>query len=251
MRSQLNRVLSFLLLLLCLAVKAQAQSCAVPLLKFGPINPTHGFPDYYQDSTLLGLQPCLDFVCDPALAVPDPTKPIRFPDNFPVETFYHRAISKLTGPGGVTGLLTLALEGSFANGVVAQAGDQVVFTRVRVRATGLTPGGTYTITHPYGVETLQASDATAAIPGVINFTRDSPRVAASTGIAAAFAPALTADVGPFLHAASPPPPAGLIGNPGAAQTVTGSPCSQNIFRIAGPGLGGGIETDQFTVLIGK
>ena len=36
---------------------AHAQSCAVPLLKFGPISPVHGFPMYYQDSTLLGLQP--------------------------------------------------------------------------------------------------------------------------------------------------------------------------------------------------
>src|SRR5262249_62304182 len=131
------------------------------------------------------------------------------------EPFYHRAISKLTGPNGETGLLTLALEGSFLNGSVALAGDQVVFTRVRVRATGLTPGGTYTITHPYGVETLRASDAAAAIPGVINFTRDSPRVAASTGIAAAFGPSLTADVGPFLHAVNPPPPPGLARNPAA------------------------------------
>ncbi|TMA43905.1 MAG: hypothetical protein E6J81_15210, partial [Deltaproteobacteria bacterium] len=118
---------------------AHAQSCAVPLLKFGPVSPVHGFPLYYQDSTLLGLQPCLDFVCDPALAVPDPNAPISFPDNFPVETFYHRAISTLSGPNGVTGLLVIALEGSFANGNVAQAGDQVVFTRVRVRATHLTP----------------------------------------------------------------------------------------------------------------
>src|SRR5262249_12071136 len=229
MRSTLNRVLTSLLLLLCLAARTHAQSCAVPLLKFGPISPVHGFPLYYQDSTLLGLQPCLALVCDPALAIPDRNKPISFPNNFPVETFYHRAISKLTGPTGQTGLLTIALEGSFLNGSVALAGDQVVFTRVRVRATGLVPGGTYTIRHPYGVETLQASDATAAIPGVINFTRDSPRVAARTGIAAAFTPALTGDVGPFLHAVSPPPPAGLIGNPAAPQTVTGSPCGTNVF----------------------
>ncbi len=226
MRSKLNRALTSLLLLLCLAARAQAQSCAVPLLKFGPISPVPGFPLYYQDSTLLGLQPCLDLVCDPALVIPDPNKPISFPNNFPVETFYHRAISKLTGPGGITGLLTLALEGSFANGTVAQAGDQVVFTRVRVRATNLQPGGTYTITHPYGVETLQASDATAVIPGLITFTRDSARTPVRLGgVAGAFGPALTGDVGPFLHFATgpPPPPAGLIRNPAPAHAVTGTP----------------------------
>jgi len=226
---------------LVLAAGAHAQ-CAVPLLKFGPIDPVHGFPQYYQDSSLLGLQPCLDRVCDPALAIPNPAAPISFPGNFPVETFYHRAISKMTGPAGQTGLLVLALEGSFANGQVAKAGDQIVFTRVRVRATGLTAGGTYTITHPYGVETLQASAL-----GVINFTRDTGLVPLQ------FQLALTGDVGPFLHFATgaTPPPAGSIGNPAADQTITGSPCGQNIFRMQGPGLGAGIETNIFSTLIGK
>src|SRR5438552_769265 len=233
---------------------AHAQSCAVPLLKFGPISPVHGFPMYYQDSTLLGLQPCLDFVCDPALPVPDPNKPVSFPDNFPDELFYQRAIANMTGPNGQTFLLNLALEGSFLNAPTVANGDQVLFTRVRVRATNLVPGATYKVTHPFGVESLQASDAAAAVPGVINFTRDSARIPASAGVALAFSPALTADVGPFLRFATgaSPPPAGSIGNPAAAQTVTGSPCGQNFFRVEGPGLtGGGIETDQFTTLIGK
>jgi hypothetical protein len=100
--SKVHAALAALLLSLWLPAAAHAQSCAVPLLQFGPVNPSHGFPDYYQDSTLLGLQPCLDFVCDPALGVPDPNKPVSFPDNFPNEFFYQRAIATMNGPNGQT-----------------------------------------------------------------------------------------------------------------------------------------------------
>src|SRR5437879_11155320 len=48
-----------------------------------------------------------------------------------------------------------ALEGSFANGAVV-AGDQVVFARLRFRILGATPNATYTFTHPYGVDVVQA-----------------------------------------------------------------------------------------------
>ena len=70
--------------------------CAVPLAGFGPIDPANGFPTYYQDSTALALAPCLDVVCNPALGLPDPTLPLSFPDNFPVEVFYSRAVAKMT-----------------------------------------------------------------------------------------------------------------------------------------------------------
>src|SRR5262249_6476284 len=168
------------------------------------------------------------------------SKPLSFPDNFPDEWFYFRAISTMTTPTGGKALLTLATEGAFLNGVVVP-GDQITFTRLRIRVPGLTPGGTYTVTHPYGSETLQA-DAF----GVVNFTRDTARAA---GV---FGPTLTGDVGPFLTFATgaPPPAAGQIGsvNP---QTVQGSPCGQNFFSVEGPGLGAGIATDQFTTLIGQ
>src|SRR5206468_1285028 len=77
--------------------------------------------------------------------------------------------------------------------------------------------------------------------------------AGPAGPALAFGtPLTTGRVGPFLTALAPPPPPGFVGNPAAPQTVTGSPCGQNIFSIQGPGLpGGGLQTDQFTVLIGK
>src|SRR6184192_2756213 len=231
-----------------LAHAAAPTTCFTPLFGFGPVNPAHGFPEYYQDSNGLALQACLDLVCDPALAVPDPTKPVSFPDNFPLELFYSRAISTIT-VGTIKAVLNDQFEGSFANGSLVIPGDQVVFGRVRVRILGGTPGGTYTITHPYGVEVLQA-DAV----GTVNFTQDSTRIPlVPGGPALAFGtPLATGRIGPFLTAVAPPPPAGFVGNPAAPQTVTGSPCGQNVFGVQGPGFpAGGVQTNQFTVLIGK
>src|SRR5215831_10097853 len=102
---------------------AYAQSCAVPLAKFGPIDPVHGFPQYYQDSNGLALEPCLSVACNPAFALPNPGQPLSFPGNFPSEWFYHLALSDVTTPAGGKARLTLALEGSFLNGVVVP-GDQ-------------------------------------------------------------------------------------------------------------------------------
>src|SRR5881397_63752 len=70
--------------------------CTTPLFGFGPVDPVHGFPQYYQDSTGLALQPCLDAVCGGAgFVLPNPNLPLSFPDNFPVELFYSRAIAKM------------------------------------------------------------------------------------------------------------------------------------------------------------
>src|SRR5437870_4702051 len=132
--------------------------CTVPLAGFGPIDPANGLPMYYQDSTGLALAQCLDTVCaGPAFVttLPNPALPVSFPNNFPVEMFYSRAIAKTT-VGAVSVLYTAALEGTFFNGVVALPGDQVVFTRVRIRVAGLQPGGLYTVTNPYGVKTFTA-----------------------------------------------------------------------------------------------
>jgi len=216
----------------------------VPLVGFGPVDPVHGFPGYYQDSTLLALEPCLDFACDPALGLPNPAASLSFPDNFPGEFFYLRAIANMSGPNGETFQLNLALEGSFVNGTPV-AGQQLVFTRVRVRATGVVAGAVYTVTHPFGVETITADSLP---PRLIDFRRDTGRVPLAFGLA------LHGDVGPFLRFASgtAPPPPGTIGNPAATQTVTGSACGQNFFKVEGPGLpAGGVQTDQFNTLIGR
>src|SRR5262249_62008885 len=111
--------------------------------------------------------------------------------------------SRKMAVGTLTAGSTAALEGSFANGGQVLPGDQVVFSRIRVRTLGATPGGAYTITHPYGVEVL-----TADALGTVNFTQDSPRLPVGlVGPALAFGSAITGGrVGPFLQAGAPPPP---------------------------------------------
>src|SRR5437870_216934 len=216
---------SALLLAFVLSIPAgtvRAQPCFTPLVGFGPIDPVDGFPLYYQDSTGLALQPCLDAVCagPGGFVLPNPALPLSFPGNFPVEIFYSRAISVMT-VGTMKATYVAALEGSFINGVQAVPGEQIVFARIRGRIVGAVPGGTYTFTHPYGVDV-----ATANGLGLVNFTQDVGLVPIGL-LPTAFSLALNGRVGPFLTAVAPAPPAGLVGNPAAPQTVTGSPCGQN------------------------
>src|SRR5438093_3227995 len=165
MKSVIRSVASCLVILLFQGVAPHAEAakikpppapvvCNIPLAGLGPIDPANGFPLYYQDSTALALAPCLDAVCaGPAFVttLPNPALPVSFPGNFPVEFFYSRAIAKAT-VGTVNVIYKAAVEGTFLNGVVA-AGNQMVFSRIRVRIDGLQPGGLYTVTHPYGVKT--------------------------------------------------------------------------------------------------
>ena len=139
MKSRVTAALASLVLFLCLAAGAQGQPCTVPLVGFGPIDPADGFPQYYLDSNNVALAQCLDPVCDPAFAVPDPNQPVAFPTNFPADFFYHRAVASMNAPNGQAFLLDVALLGSFINGTPV-VGDQIVFSRFRVRATGVVPG---------------------------------------------------------------------------------------------------------------
>ena len=154
-------------LVMGVAANAYAQPCSTHLAGVGPIDPQNGFPEYYIDSNDLALGPCLDLDCGPGLTIPDPTRPISFPDNFPVEFYYSRAVSKIDGPGPFKALYVAAVEGSFNNGQVPLAGDQVVFTRIRIRISPLMPFAEYTVTHPHGVNVLQADAA-----GAIDLTED-------------------------------------------------------------------------------
>src|SRR5439155_1643369 len=229
-------------LIMGVAANAYAQPCSTHLAGVGPIDPQNGFPEYYIDSDDLALGPCLDLDCDPGLTIPDPTRPISFPDNFPLEFYYSRAVSKIDGPGPFKALYVAALEGSFGNGQVPLAGDQVVFTRIRIRISPLMPFAEYTVTHPHGVNVLQA-DA----DGAIDLTEDVGKQPLDFEAAVT-----TGDVGPFLTFLDGPVPPGpgLTGNPGADQSVTGSSCGTNFFMIEGPGLPDELPaafTDQFTL----
>jgi PKD domain len=208
------------------------------LAKAGPVSPDIGFPDWYRDNKGVELEPCmtnLDPNCGGAVPVPDPTQPTVFPTNFPDEFFYQDATAEMTTGSGSRVLAQFALEGAFATAVTP--GDQMVFSRIRFRIdTGLQGNGQYKITHPYGVDVVQAGPDPANKPNLF-ITQD---VGATAG---AFSEVLGGRVGPFLKwapTADPAdvPPAGYIGDGATPHTVTGSDLGTNFVRIEGPGIGG-------------
>ncbi|MEX5294023.1 hypothetical protein QYM41_01920 [Kocuria sp. CPCC 205268] len=193
------------------------------LTAVGPVNSEHGFPAWYEDSSKVRTELCLD-ADNPLCAflpgdVPDPLKPISFPDNFPGEAFYMLAGSEVAIPGGGDAVLTLALEAAFANENPV-AGDQVVFSRQRIDVDGAAPNTTLTFTHPYGTVTVDTDER-----GRGRLVEDvSPAVGN-------FQTPLKGDVGPFLQWDSGAPE-GYLGNPDVEHTVTGSPLGTNFFEVA-------------------
>jgi hypothetical protein len=225
-------------LVVVLAGALSASAVVVPpansggIIEVGPVSGENGFPVWYKDSAGLRLEGCLDGA-DPLCGflpgdIPDPTKPVSFPDNFPQEFFYQLAsnVQDIAGGAG-RATTTLALEGAFANGPV-KAGDQVTFARIRFFYSGLTPGATYRITHPFGID-----EEVAGTDGQIRFTED---IGLSPGV---FTGALDGRLGPFLRwdpNVAPAAPAGYVGDPNLDHQVTGSPFGSNFVRVEGPGV---------------
>jgi hypothetical protein len=234
-----------------------APYAAAELKRVGPVDPATGYPAWYQDTTGLALNlcvpnaaelvtgSCLIFASD----LPNPSRLEHFPDNFFDEHFWYNLNTSIPTASG-NAKLVIGLEAAFPVGVIA--GTQISFGRVRVVIDVPAPGGTYTITHPYGVETFPN---VAPGPRAITFSED-------IGINCAigdFTCALTSRVGPFLRAAATPggpelPPIVLPGgntylaDPAIPTAITGSPFSNNIFRVQGPNVGGpGINTIQTTL----
>lgn len=251
---KLTILVAMSVLILLIATTVQAD-----LRRVGPVDPTNGFPVWYQDHSRVAVDFCLPNATElqngtcflfPA-DIPDPTQPISFPSNFPEEAFWWNA----TATGDVNGgkaLLLIALEGAFFNGPVVP-GDQVAFARLRIRID--TPnGGTFRVIHPFGEKTF---DVPTGGRRAINFTADVGVVPGN------FALALEGPIGPFLLASSTPggPPLPFVilpgGNtyladPNIATPVTGSPFNTNYFRIEGPNIGGPgidfVEIDEFALL---
>lgn len=227
------------------APKASAALSAV-----GPVDAATGYPLWYQDENGLSLALCLDVAsgfCG-EIVLPSPGDPISLPDNFPDEAFYWSADALMpSGDPLLSGqaLLVLAMEAAFDDDTGAVVpGNQISFGRIRIRVDNLVGGATYTVTHPFGVESL-----TAAVDGSIDFTVD----IGCELVPCAFAAALGSGVGPFLtwDGTLPAPPPGFIGNPLIDHRIIGSPLGTNLFRIEGLNVGGTgvdmIETDMFSV----
>lgn len=237
-RASRTLVAGAIALLLVLSGALTAFAVVIPpanaggIIEVGPVSGENGFPVWYKDSTGTRLEACLDGA-DPLCGflpgdIPDPTRPVSFPDNFPQEFFYQLAsnVQDIAGGNG-RATTTLALEGAFANGPV-KAGDQVSFARIRFFYSGLQPGVTYRITHPFGVDE-EVADAS----GAIRFTED---VGLAPGI---FTGALDGRLGPYLRwdpNVAPAAPAGYLGDPNLDHKVTGSPFNTNFVRVEGPGV---------------
>jgi hypothetical protein len=247
-----HRKVSFLVAALVLAIAAVAVAAPTGsigtktpdptegLAKAGPVNPDTGYPDFYKDFSRMSLEPCLDAndpMCLPPggaydpnipLNITDSTKPINFPDEF----FYMNATAGFIGIGSDGGgkvMVENALEGAFGVGA-PKNGDQMVFSRFRVRVTGgLKENAKYLIVHPYGTDEV-TTDAGA---DDIFATED---IGITPG---AFSEALSGQVGPFLHWTDPAPgdaplPAGYIGSPAEDHTIKNSPTDTNYIAILGP-----------------
>jgi hypothetical protein len=251
-----------------MAQPAQAQVQTPPqqgLKPAGPIDPSNGFPFWYQDKNDLRLDLCLDpqdQKCLQPFESPNPTGPVSFPDNFPGEAFWWTGEAQTTTNNGSDALLVLAMEAAFANDEVKN-GDQMSFGRVRVRVDGLQIGQKYKVTHPYGVDTFVAEDDGKGA-GEINSTEDigcfpTPRTPCNFDQASSsrIGPFLTWDTfggtnnDPALRGANGEPNA-YVGDPNVEHAVKGSPYGTNVFKVERLNADGTVaqqvsQTNQFAV----
>jgi hypothetical protein len=216
----------------------------------GPTSGVHGFPVWYEDHEGTRLELCLDVAdpyCDPAFLTAEglnPAEPLHIgadaaDSNFPGESFYYQGNNSFDLPNGAQVDFVGALEATFAN-EAAKDGDQVVFGRLRIRIEDGVPGATYTLTHPYGVDTVTADDR-----GRARFVEDITPAPDNFGLA------LGSRIAPFLHDA-----AGFhevngvqyVGNPAVETQVTGSPHGTNYVEVSGPGLTTPFRDDTFALL---
>ncbi|HDS1733045.1 MULTISPECIES: Ig-like domain-containing protein [Pseudomonas] len=225
---------------------------------------TGRYPMWYKDANSLALELCQSratssrvpsapgapsYMCVllPEPGIYDDNLPLVFPDNWPPEMFWFAAeteIPQVGNSGYELEVYVAAIEAAFAAENPVD-GDQQSFARIRIRAS-VPRAGTYTITHPYGVETV-----TVAAGGrrAINLTRD-----IGIGAPGDFSGTLNGNIGPFLRRAAGlltevNPDTGatetFVGDPNLTETVTGSPFDTNFVRIDGPP--GRIETNLFSV----
>src|SRR3954468_19708654 len=201
------------------ACLAAVPSTADAALTIGADAPGLGFPASVTDAVSgISLMPCMDTsgFCIETPA-PNQAAALSVPDNYTPdgEAFYNEADA--TVPGAGLGVALFALEQAFDVDPPAQ-GHQILFSRIRFRFTGLKPGVTYRVTHPYGVDEFQADAA-----GIVNSTDDA---GCFTVPNCGFAAASYGRVTSFLRwdpIVAPAPPAGYVGNVGVLHKIIGSP----------------------------
>ncbi|MGA1235674.1 MAG: Ig-like domain-containing protein, partial [Limisphaerales bacterium] len=225
------------------------------LSALGENHPVNGFPTWVQDSNGVTLQLCLDELNatgGAGICIGTPVEAGNLLSEnigFGPEAFYYMASASLPVSTGSALGYEVAAEAAWG-AEIPEEGQQFAFCRLRIRVDQLPVAGIYRLIHPYGVEEFEVTT-----PGnkAINMTRD------IGGFGPDFSAMLYGDLGPFLTAVSPEPPAGYLGDGGLGTLyqVEGSPTGVNYIRLEGPagsnldGLGNDfVETDQFS-LMGK
>ncbi|WP_339451289.1 Ig-like domain-containing protein [Pseudomonas sp. EA_5y_Pfl2_R50] len=247
-------------LALSLTGSAYAQLAAVDP---GPYTFATGkFPMWYQDENQLSMELCQSRAASSRVAATTPpaymcillaepgiyddAQPMIFPDNWPPEAFWFLAETTIADNAAGYGVdaYVAGIEAAFASENPVD-GDQQSFARIRIRV-NVPLAGTYTITHPYGVETV---NVTAPGRRAINITRD-----IGIGAPGNFSGAVGGAIGPFLRSVNGPytevnPDTGatetFVGDPNLTEAVTGSPFNTNFLRITGPA--GTIQSNVFSL----
>jgi len=227
----------------------------------GPVSAAFGYPVWYQDATALRLELCLDqngmcLAVLPNPAAPPSVVPAPGVSNWDAagEAFYYMATAQISD-GNVDAILILALEAAFANGPVI-AGDQVVFTRLRVGINPRVPAAAnsvFTITHPFGTAQLTTRgvnqnesivmDLGIGAPGAFPNLNNAGAAIVDAAAGSSIGPEA---VGPFLIPTAAFPRVVVGGNtylstPGALVQVNPGP-NGAAFTITGP-LGVATTTD--------
>jgi hypothetical protein len=232
-----------------------------------------GYPYWYQDSpddipaiiasgvTPFSATPGLKLTICPGgdpmcISMPvDLANPKSVDLNVGDESFWWSADSSIVAQG-VDALLVMGLEGAFGGTGVVNEGDQIAFTRLRIRID--TPlAGDYTVTYPFGQITFPGVPAGTR---AINFTEDLGTINPAAPDTA-FTGALFGNIPRFLtwpNFGTDPllqkpfdintpgsPLVQYIGDPATPHVVTGG-TNGNIFRVQGPG-GIDVQTDLFIV----
>lgn len=245
---------------------------AAALLDHGPSDPQLTWPQWYRDTNGLALGLCKSQVTSPngaagPMCFPPAPDPDGFAGNIGPEMFYNMVGFKNINTGSDFKYRYVAgLEASYLPLGVPVHGTETVFARVRIGMNFNDPlkNGTYTVTHPFGVEVFNNVKATntSNVFGsgtAVFFTADIP-----LGPEMNFDLALGGALGPFiewdvLQAGESLTVGGtsFVGDPNVAHTFTGSPYGTNFFRIDGPpgsnldGQGHDFIQDNFANVLGQ
>lgn len=269
MKNTLNHLTRILALAVALLTALPAHAV---LRDHGPADPVLVWPQWYRDlnGTALGL--CKSQILDAAIGAeycfPIEPNPLGFAGNVGDEIFYSHLFVNVVGnatPGLAAFELAYeaALEAAYIPGPNPTHGEEVVFSRLRFLMHN-TPAGTYTVTHPYGIQVFP--DVARAGKRSVFFTIDLP-----PGIPGDFAGALKANMGPFPQTADlitnldgtvtavpklltlTDSATGVthtfLGDGNTAVPFVGSPFGTNFVRVDGP-VGsaiGGINPDGTTI----